>query len=119
MEAITAVTALSALADEGRLDIYRRLVQAGPKGLSTGEIARATGLSPNALSFELGVLSAAALATPKQVGGSTTYLAAYDNMRGLLAFLVEDCCEGNPALCGPLVKAVSTCCSDSGERSPG
>jgi ArsR family transcriptional regulator, arsenate/arsenite/antimonite-responsive transcriptional repressor len=102
METTSAVAALSALAHEGRLEIFRLLVKAGEPGLPAGEIARATGVLPNTLSSNLNILSAAGLVASRREGRSIIYRAAYDRMRDLLAFLMEDCCAGNPAICGPL-----------------
>ena len=110
MESTSAVTALSALAHEGRLEVFRLLVKAGPEGLAAGEIARATGVLPNTLSSNLAILSAAGLAASRREGRSIVYAAAYGPMRELLAFLVEDCCGGNASICRPLAEVVSRCC---------
>ena len=110
MEETSAVVALSALAHEGRLEIFRLLVKAGPEGLAAGEIARVTGVLPNTLSSNLTILSAAGLATSRREGRSIVYAAAYGRMRELLAFLVEDCCAGNATICMPLAEVVSRCC---------
>ena len=98
----SAVPALSALAHEGRLSIFRLLVQAGPKGLAAGEIARATGVLPHTLSSNLNILAAAGLVTSHREGRSIIYAAAYERMRDLLVYLMEDCCGGNAAICAPL-----------------
>jgi len=110
MDAPAAVAALSALAHEGRLAIFRLLVKAGPQGLAAGEIARATGALPNTLSSNLSILSAAGLATSRREGRSIIYAAAYDQMRELLAFLMEDCCAGAPQIVGPLAEVASRAC---------
>lgn len=110
METTTAVAALSALAHEGRLDIFRRLVKAGEPGLAAGEIARATGILPNTLSSNLNLLSAAGLVTSRREGRSIIYAAAYPRMGDLLAFLVEDCCCGAPEVCRPLAKVAARAC---------
>ena len=114
MEETSAVVALSALAHKGRLEIYRLLVQAGPEGLAAGEIARVTGVLPNTLSANLTILSAAGLASSRREGRSIVYAAAYERMRELLAFLVEDCCGGAPSICAPLSEVVSRCCESEG-----
>jgi ArsR family transcriptional regulator, arsenate/arsenite/antimonite-responsive transcriptional repressor len=110
MELTSAVTALSALAHDGRLEVFRLLVKAGPEGLAAGEIARATGVLPNTLSSNLTILAAAGLAASRREGRSIVYAAAYERMRELLAFLVEDCCGGNASICLPLAEVVSRCC---------
>lgn len=110
METTSAVTALSALAHEGRLAIFRLLVRAGDEGMAAGDIARATGVLPNTLSTNLGILSVAGLVTSRRDGRSIIYSAAYERMRDLLAFLVEDCCAGNATICGPLAAVVGRSC---------
>ncbi|HZZ35442.1 MAG TPA: metalloregulator ArsR/SmtB family transcription factor [Caulobacteraceae bacterium] len=102
MESNQAVAALSALAHPGRLEIFRLLIKAGPKGLAAGDIARATGSLANTLSTNLNILSGAGLAASRREGRSIIYSAQYGRMRELLAFLVEDCCGGDPAICAPL-----------------
>jgi len=89
-------------------------VTAGPEGLAAGDIARATGARPNTLSSNLSILSAAGLATSRREGRSIVYAAAYERMRELLGFLVEDCCGGNPSICAPLSEVVSRCCEAEG-----
>jgi DNA-binding transcriptional ArsR family regulator len=114
MQTPIAVGALSALAHPGRLEVFRLLVKAGPEGLAAGDIARATGSLANTLSTNLGILAAAGLAASKRDGRSIIYTAGYDQMRELLAFLMEDCCGGNPEICAPLAEVVSRCCVAEG-----
>lgn len=102
MDSPSAVTALGALAHQGRLEVFRLLVQAGPQGLAAGEIARATGSLPNTLSTNLNILAAAGLVASRREGRSIIYNAGYAAMRELLAFLMEDCCAGKPEICAPL-----------------
>ncbi len=98
---INAVTALAALAYEGRLKIFRELVQAGPEGLAAGEVARRVGMAPSTLSASLTVLSHAGLVTSRRDGRSVVYAAAYEHMAELLAYLLEDCCNGRLEVCAP------------------
>lgn len=114
MQTTAAVTSLSALAHEGRLEVFRLLVKAGAEGLAAGEIARVTGVPPSTLSSNLNILSAAGLATSRRDGRSIIYVAAYDEMRALLAFLMEDCCAGSAAICAPLAEVASRCCVAEG-----
>lgn len=115
METTAAVAALSALAHEGRLEIFRLLVKAGDPGMAAGEIARATGVLPNTLSSNLSILSAAGLVASRREGRSIIYTAAYDRMRDLLAFLMEDCCAGAPAVCAPLAAIAGRACAAEGK----
>jgi DNA-binding transcriptional ArsR family regulator len=114
METMSAVAALSALAHAGRLEIFRLLVKAGDPGLPAGDIARATGVLPNTLSSNLNILSGAGLVASRREGRSIIYTAAYDRMRDLLAFLMEDCCAGNAAICAPLAAIASQACAAEG-----
>lgn len=102
MESKAAVDALSALAHEGRLAIFRLLVKAGPGGMAAGEIARMTGILPNTLSSGLNILSHAGLIDSRREGRSIIYTARYGAMTALLAFLVDDCCGGASEVCAPL-----------------
>jgi DNA-binding transcriptional ArsR family regulator len=113
METTTATQALSALAHPGRLEVFRLLVRAGPAGVAAGEIARATGSLANTLSANLNVLAGAGLVTARREGRSIIYAAGYDRMRDLLAFLMEDCCAGNPQICAPLgvIAERAACCA--------
>jgi ArsR family transcriptional regulator len=106
MEIKDSVTALSALAHEGRLAIFRELVKAGAEGLAAGEIARRLGMLPNSLSANLTILSHAGLARSRREGRSIIYAADFEAMRALLGFLVEDCCGGAPEICAPLTALV-------------
>jgi ArsR family transcriptional regulator len=107
MEKIDAITALAALAQDNRLDAYRLLVQAGPEGLSAGEIADKLKLAPNTLSFHFDRLRHAALVTVRRDGRSLIYAARFDTMNDLLGYLTENCCEG-AASCGPAACAPKT-----------
>jgi DNA-binding transcriptional ArsR family regulator len=101
MEQTNAVAALSALAQEHRLEIYRLLVQAGPSGIPAGEVATSLGIAPNTLSFHLDRLRHAGLVSVARQGRSLIYAARNETMTNLLGYLTENCCGGQPALCEP------------------
>src|SRR6476646_448087 len=101
MDRLDAVAALSALAQESRLEIYRLLVQAGPKGLTAGEVASSLGIAPNTLSFHFDRLRHAGLVSVARHGRSLVYAARYETMNNLLGYLTENCCGGRPGLCAP------------------
>jgi ArsR family transcriptional regulator, arsenate/arsenite/antimonite-responsive transcriptional repressor len=100
MEKISAIAALSALAHEARLDIFRLLMQAGPEGLAAGQIGERLELPAATLSFHLNQLRHADLVTFRREGRSLIYSATYPVMNALLAFLTENCCRGDAAACG-------------------
>jgi len=113
MESKLAVAGLAALAHEGRLSVFRLLVQAGDDGLAAGEIARRLQILPNSLSASLAVLSHAGLVSSQRYGRSIVYRAHYAAMGELLAFLTEDCCAGAPEVCAPLALVLNraACCT--------
>ena len=110
MRSNEAVASLSALAHEGRLAVFRTLVQAGPDGLAAGSVSRAVGIAPNTLSASLAVLQHAGLVRSRRQGRSIIYSAEFAHMGDLLSFLVEDCCGGRPEICAPVTGAVGSRC---------
>jgi DNA-binding transcriptional ArsR family regulator len=104
MEKPDAIAALAALAQESRLDVFRLLVRAGTEGLPAGQIAERLGMPPNSLSFHLNQLRHAGLVTFRRESRSLIYVAEYAAMNDLLAYLTENCCQGDAASCG-----VGTC----------
>ena len=96
-----AVSALSALAQNNRLDVFRLLVQAGPEGMPAGAIAEALDLAPNTLTFHFDRLRMAGLVTVRREGRSMIYAAQFDVMNALLGFLTDNCCGG--VSCAPAV----------------
>lgn len=89
-----AVQALSALAQEQRLNIFRALVKAGPEGINAGRMSEMIGSSPSALSFHLKSMLEAKLISYEQKGRFVIYQANFSVMNQLLAYLSENCCQG-------------------------
>lgn len=100
MGAAHALAALSALGQPTRLSIFRRLVRSEPKGLSAGALAEAVGCPHNTLSAHIAILARAGLVYGTREGRTITYRADPAGTRALIAFLVTDCCDGRPELCG-------------------
>lgn len=101
METTTALGALGALSHESRLAAFRQLVQAGPGGLSVGELRERLALPPATLTAHLNVLRAAALVEDQREGRVIRVRANYQRMNELLGYLTENCCAG-AADCGPV-----------------
>lgn len=99
METKSALSALSSLAQESRLAIFRALVEAGPAGLSAGKISDITGIPPSSLSFHLKELTHAEMVDSRQESRFIIYTANFLTMNALIAFLTENCCGGDP--CNP------------------
>jgi DNA-binding transcriptional ArsR family regulator len=104
------VTALAALAQDNRLQIFRLLVRVGPDGMAAGQVAETLGLAPNTLTFHFDRLRMAGLITVRRDGRSMIYTAQFETMRGLLAYLAENCCAGVPT------SAVKKGCAPSSSR---
>lgn len=100
MERQNVITALAALAQETRLDIFRLLVGAGPDGYAAGRIGEALGLPSATLSFHLKEMRHAGLVTVRREGRSLIYAANFATMTGLIDYLTRHCCAGHPAACG-------------------
>lgn len=98
MNAVAAVTALGALAQEHRLALFRLLVQAGGEGMPAGAIADALGVPNSSLSFHLAQLAKAGLVRQERRHRSIIYRADYAAMNDLVGYLMENCCAG--ADCG-------------------
>ncbi|MDH4173354.1 MAG: metalloregulator ArsR/SmtB family transcription factor [Betaproteobacteria bacterium] len=94
METKQAVLALSALAQDTRLGIFRLLVQAGPQGMAAGQIGEKLDLAPATLSFHLAGLHRAGLAQSRHEGRFVIYSADFQAMNALVGFLSENCCGG-------------------------
>lgn len=96
METKSALVALAALAQDSRLAVYRLLVQTGPNGMAASKIAEGLGISASTLSFHIKELAHAELVVPRQEGRFIIYAANFETMNGLMHYLTENCCAGNP-----------------------
>jgi ArsR family transcriptional regulator, arsenate/arsenite/antimonite-responsive transcriptional repressor len=107
MESKNAIASLAALAQESRLAIFRLLVEAGPTGLSVGEIGASVKAAPATLSFHLKELANAGLTLSRQDGRYIFYSANYGQMNALLGFLTENCCARDACRpgCSPTKKS--------------
>ncbi|MDB5855314.1 MAG: ArsR family transcriptional regulator [Herminiimonas sp.] len=100
METKTVIAALGALAQPSRLAVFQLLVQAGPGGVAATRIAEALDIPPSSLSFHLKELMHAGLLTQAKQSRSLIYSVNFETMNGLLGFLTQNCCGGNP--CSPV-----------------
>jgi ArsR family transcriptional regulator, arsenate/arsenite/antimonite-responsive transcriptional repressor len=114
MQLKQTVHALGALAHAHRLAIYRLLVEAGPTGLSAGDIAERVGLLPSSLTFHAQSLQRSGLVTQTRVSRQQIYAADFTVMNGLIEYLTQNCCGGDgscqPAgqrVCKPVVSRSS------------
>lgn len=110
MENDEAILALGALAQGTRLETFRLLVQHEPDGLPAGEVARQLDVPPNTMSSHLSILARAGLVHSERRSRVVIYRADLERLRGMMLFLVKDCCGGRAELCAPLVADLIPCC---------
>lgn len=110
MDKKAALDAFSALSQETRLETFRLLVRAGGEGMLAGDIAERLETMQNTMSSHLKILDHAGLVRSERQGRNVRYFASFLGIRDLLAFLMEDCCNGNPALCQPVIEAITCDC---------
>ncbi len=110
MDTKTAADAFSALGQPTRIEVLRRLVKAGDTGMLAGDIANALRVRQNTMSANLAVLARSGLVTSRREGRTIRYFADMEVMRDLLAFLMEDCCGGEPDKCQPVIRQLTCAC---------
>jgi ArsR family transcriptional regulator, arsenate/arsenite/antimonite-responsive transcriptional repressor len=99
MKTKNAVSALSALAQETRLEIFRLLVRKGEAGMAAGELSDHFKMPPATMSFHLKELANAGLIASRRESRSIIYSANYSHMQQLMSFLLENCCADNGGKC--------------------
>jgi ArsR family transcriptional regulator len=114
MNADQVIAALGALAHVTRLEVFRRLVQRGPDGLSAGTIAQMLDLPPSSLTFHLQQLAHAGLITQRRVSRQIIYAANYAAMNGVMDYLTENCCGGGE--CAPVCRPAKATKADGRRR---
>jgi len=106
MDMKDAIRALTALAQESRLAVFRLLVRCGAAGMAAGEIARTLDVPHNTMSSHLSILANAGLVTSERHGRSIIYAIDMEGTRALFAYLMEDCCQGQPEVCAPVLSSL-------------
>lgn len=107
-----AVEGLAALAQASRLNVFRLLVRAGHGGMRAGDIADRLAIPSATLSTHLRILTDAGLLTMRAASRERIYSVRFETMRELIAYLLEDCCQGSPEICAPLADLLAqpACC---------
>ncbi|MEX0298624.1 MAG: ArsR/SmtB family transcription factor [Kordiimonas sp.] len=108
MDDDAAVSMLSALAQHTRFSVFRLLMKAGPNGLPAGKIAETVGVPQNTLSTHLNILSNTGLISSRREGRNLIYSVQLDDTKGLIEYLVNDCCDGHPEICA--ISQTETAC---------
>lgn len=100
MKSKEAIAALSALASESRLAVFRLLVRRGPEGYTPSELAARLGLPAPTLSFHLKGLLQAGLVVSRREARNLFYSPNFERMNTLVGFLTENCCSLADEACG-------------------
>jgi DNA-binding transcriptional ArsR family regulator len=87
-----AAQRLEALGNPTRLKIYRMLVRAGDPGLPVGKLQSRLSIPGSTLSHHLKTLIIVGLVSQERDATTLICRANYPVMRGLVEFLVAECC---------------------------
>ncbi len=87
-----AAERLEALGNPTRLKIYRMLVRAGDPGLPVGKLQSRLSIPGSTLSHHLKTLIIVGLVSQERDATTLICRANYPVMRGLVEFLVAECC---------------------------
>jgi ArsR family transcriptional regulator, arsenate/arsenite/antimonite-responsive transcriptional repressor len=109
METESTILALAALAQSTRLEVFRLLFKHEPEGLAAGEIAKKLAVPQNTMSAHLAVLSRAGLVAARRIGRSIVYRADLVRFQAVMLFMLNDCCDGRPEICAPLIERLTPC----------
>ncbi len=110
MDKSNALSVFAALSQQTRLDVFRLLVKAGMDGMLSGEIGEKLDVRQNTMSANLTVLLNAGLVRNERHSRTIRYFVDFDTIRGLLAFLMEDCCGGRAEICQPVIDEIACAC---------
>ena len=92
----------AALSHPTRLLVFRRIMRAGPSGVTAGALAEAARVSPSNLSAHLSILTEAELVSVRAEGRKRIFAPRLETVAALVRFLVDDCCDGHPEVCAAL-----------------
>lgn len=119
MDKKNAVESFSALAQDTRLNAFRYLVAASPKGKNAGEVARHCKVPHNTMSTHLAILERAGLIDSEKEGREVIYSADISGLRSLVDFLAKGCCGGRPEICGEVFAGAACAPARKAERVRG
>jgi ArsR family transcriptional regulator len=106
-----AAARLEALGNPTRLRIYRALVRAGDAGMTVGKLQTRLELAASTLSHHLKTLVTVGLISQERQATTLICRAEYDVMRGIVDFLVAECCievACTDTACSEAAKAANT-----------
>lgn len=110
MDINKATDSFAALGQPTRLRALRILIKTGSSGILAGDLADLMEVRQNTMSTNLAVMLQAGLVRNEREGRAIRYFADFEGLRDILAFLMEDCCGGNPELCQPIIDEIACAC---------
>jgi ArsR family transcriptional regulator, arsenate/arsenite/antimonite-responsive transcriptional repressor len=94
MDLTTSAKRLASLGHENRLELFQVLVQAGPDGMTIGELQAALDRPASTLAFHLRELVSSDLVTQEKEGRMVRCRANYAALNEVLQFVKQKCCRG-------------------------
>ncbi|MEQ9811238.1 MAG: metalloregulator ArsR/SmtB family transcription factor [Azospirillaceae bacterium] len=92
MDSTSAASALAALGKPRRLDMFRRLVRAGPQGLMVGELQAGMGMPAATFAHHMKALVTAGLVAQERQGRSVVCRSVHPRLEGVIDYLTRECC---------------------------
>ena len=102
MEILNAAELLTALGNESRLTILRLLAEIGSKGINASALSSRLNMAPATLSSHLAHLSRVGLIRKQKIGRLIHYSRDYGKIAQLIAFLTNNCSQGNATCLNPI-----------------
>ena len=94
MNSQNTAACLAELGNETRLAIFRYLVKMGPDGISVGDIQKEMNIPGSTLSHHISRLSKVGLITQEREGRTLYCRPQISQLQQIIAFLLEECCQG-------------------------
>jgi ArsR family transcriptional regulator, arsenate/arsenite/antimonite-responsive transcriptional repressor len=94
MDLTTSAKRLASLGHENRLELFQVLVQAGPDGMTIGELQSMLARPASTLAFHLRELVSADLVLQEKEGRMVRCRANYHALNEVLQFVKQNCCKG-------------------------
>ena len=94
MDLTTSAQRLASLGHVNRLELFQLLVQAGPDGMTIGELQSVLERPASTLAFHLRELVSSDLVTQEREGRMVRCRANYHALNEVLQFVKQNCCKG-------------------------
>ena len=109
MEENQALDMLGALSEKTRLRIVRYLIECGEEGAPAGDIGKRVDATSSRASFHLAALEKAGAIYSERQSRNIIYRASFDNLGGVISFLLNDCCSDHPDIRACCVEQKGCC----------